>query len=203
MTTALPALTVGTCIDRSGSNARDLKQKTLAKAASPQSAGVSSFPGDSSTVEQHVISSGVAAQMGCSSPPPWTMRSTPQGAAHGVMTREKAGSIPAGRTKLYAVVRSDMSKGAKACQAAHALRSFADSYPFIEGAWWRESNTLVLLEAPLPILLELEQRALMEGITCVRFVEPDWAPEGTLTALALGPDAKRLVAALDLAFTEG
>lgn len=110
------------------------------------------------------------------------------------------GSIPAGRTKLYAVVRCDMPPGAKACQAAHVLRQFADAYPFVESAWWRASNTLVMLECA--DLAALEATALARGITCVRFVEPDWAPDGTLTALCLGPDAERLVSGLALAFNE-
>ena len=128
------------------------------------------------------------------------MRPTPQGAAHGLMTRDLAGSIPAGRSKLFAVVRSDLSPGAKACQAAHALRAFADAYPELENMWWATSNTLVLLEAPLDRLLLLEQEALNKEVSHVRFVEPDWAPTGTLTALALGPGARTMVAQLDLAY---
>jgi hypothetical protein len=58
----------------------------------------------------------------------------------------------------------------------------------------------VLLEASADELARLEARAAAEGRCCVRFVEPDWEPAGTLTALALGPDARRLVASLPLAF---
>jgi hypothetical protein len=84
-------------------------------------------------------------------------------------------------------VQLDLEPGAKACQAAHALRQYAEEFPFIEGRWWRESNTLVLLQHDrLGLLL---QRALEAGVTCVPFVEPDWDPDGTLTALAFGPDA--------------
>jgi len=103
--------------------------------------------------------------------------------------------------KLFAVVRSDLHPGAKACQAAHALRAFQAQHPELEGAWWRDSNTLVLLESAE--LAELEQRAHGAGVPCVRFVEPDFAPEGVLTALALGPEAKKLVRELPLAFSVG
>jgi hypothetical protein len=83
--------------------------------------------------------------------------------------------------QLYALVRASLPPGAKACQAAHGLRAYAETFPFIEAAWWRASNTLVLLETER--LEELEARAVEQGITCVRFVQPAWAPEGTLTAL--------------------
>lgn len=104
------------------------------------------------------------------------------------------------RTKLYVVVRNNLSPGAKACQAAHALRAYADTYPFIESFWWRHSNTLVMLEASEEQLLGLEVTAHQKRISCVRFVEPDWSPAGDLTALVIGPDGKRLVADLPLAY---
>lgn len=146
-------------------------------------------------------SAGPCEMVGSTPPLPTTSRSTPHGEAPGVMTRgeSRAGSTPAERTKLYAVVRSDLCPGAKACQAAHALRAFQAAYPELEAAWWAASNRLVLLEAPAHELARLEARAGAEGASCVRFVEPDWEPAGTLTALALGPDAARLVASLRLA----
>lgn len=114
------------------------------------------------------------------------------------MNQEVAGSNPAGRAKLYAVVDSKLPPGAKACQAAHALRAYVDAYPEIESKWWAESNTLVLLETGA--IIDLEIKAHKRGVSCVRFVEPDWAPEGTLTALVLGPEGKKLVSTLKLAF---
>jgi len=97
-------------------------------------------------------------------------------------------------------VRADLSPGAKACQAAHALRAYADHYPFIESAWWRRSNTLVMLEASEDQLMQLELRAHKRGVSCVRFVEPDWSPAGDLTALVIGPEGRKLVSDLKLAF---
>jgi hypothetical protein len=95
-------------------------------------------------------------------------------------------------------VRASLPPGAKACQAAHALRAYAAAYPAIEAAWWEHSNTLVMLEAS--DLEALEQKAHANGMTCVRFVEPDWCEDGTLTALCLGHDARKLVSGLPLAF---
>lgn len=105
-----------------------------------------------------------------------------------------AGSSPAPCAKLYAVVDEGLRPGSKACQAAHALRQYAEAYPFIEGQWWRSSNTLVILECD--DLGALWARAQAKGVTGVRFVEPDWCPDGTLTALAFGPDARKLLSNL-------
>lgn len=115
------------------------------------------------------------------------------------MPRGVAGSIPAGTTKLFIVLRADMPPGAMVCQAVHAARQYAEDHPFIESQWWRQSNTLAVLEAPVEELHEMEAAARARGITCSRFVEPDWAPEGTVTALVLGPDGKSLTRDLKLA----
>ena len=60
----------------------------------------------------------------------------------------RAGSIPAPRAKLYALVRSDLAPGAQAVQAAHALRLYQAAFPAEEAAWWAQSNHLVILAAP-------------------------------------------------------
>lgn len=109
------------------------------------------------------------------------------------------GSNPSGRAKMYAVVRSSLANGPKACQLIHALREFLDKYPQVEDHWYCTSNTIVLLETE--DLETLEKRARDKCVTCVRFVEPDWHPDGVLTALALGPDAKKLVRGMKVAFT--
>lgn len=148
--------------------------------------------------EQPITPQGCDREVEGSSPSPGTH--APVAKRFGTESNDlnHAGSNPAGRTKLYAVVHSGLPPGAKACQAAHALRAYADAYPEIERAWWAESNTLVMLETDR--LEELEHEAHAKAVSCVRFVEPDWAPEGTLTALVLGPDAKRLTNKLQLAF---
>ena len=219
-------VTVGTCIDRSGPNARNphhpttfvalessgvaVAERNRRRIVAPDtrvrftpvtpehSSGGSDFHRGSSATERSAKASAMASEAAGLSPAPGTNAS--EAIRFGGRSNEptEAGSTPAGRTKLYAVVRSDLSPGAKACQAAHALRSFAAAYPALEAAWWRDSNTLVLLETG--DLERLEQRARDRDITCVRFVEPDWAPDGTLTALCLGQDARKLVSGLPLAF---
>ncbi len=139
----------------------------------------------------------MVAQVGGESPSSGTNGQAALRSSVAINDCKGAGSIPALPSKLYAVVRTSLDPGSKACQAAHALRQYAEAYPFVEAAWWRASNTLVLLETEDLETLELAARAA--DVTCVRFVEPDWAPEGTLTALVLGPDGKRLVRGLRLA----
>ena len=162
------------------------------------SSGASVFYSDSSVAERPPTASAGGRQVVGSSPSPGTDASIVKWSHVGSNDPEKVGSNPSGRAKLYAVVSSTLSPGAKACQAAHALRAYADAYPEIERKWWAESNTLVLLETDAIIALEI--KAHKRGVSCVRFVEPDWAPEGTLTALVLGPEGKKLVSSLKLAF---
>ena len=163
------------------------------------SSGASVFYSDSSVAERPPTASAGGRQVVGSSPTLSTHGVVAQfGSASRVMISKVVGSNPTIPTKLYAVVDSKLPPGAKACQAAHALRAYADAYPEIERKWWAESNTLVLLETDA--IMDLEIKAHKRGVSCVRFVEPDWAPEGTLTALVLGPDGERLVSTLKLAF---
>ena len=156
------------------------------------------FYSDSSVAERPPTASAGGRQVVGSSPTPGTNASKVKWFHAESNDFGKVGSNPSGRAKLYAIVDSKLPPGAKACQAAHALRAYVDSYPAIESRWWAESNTLVLLETDQ--LEELERAAINKGVSCVRFVEPDWAPEGTLTALVLGPEGKKLVSRLKLAF---
>ena len=92
-----------------------------------------------------------------------------------------------------------MQPGLRVAQMFHALRQFASDYPYLEARWFRDSNTIVLLEVPDgEALAELASRARAKGVTLTEFSEPDFLPFG-LTALALGPDARRLVSSLPLA----
>lgn len=114
------------------------------------------------------------------------------------MSREVAGSIPAA-PKLHAIGRADLSPGLRVAQMFHALRQFASDYPFVESEWYRNSNTIVLLEAPDGEALQaLADKAREKGATVTEFSEPDFLDVG-ITALALGPDAWRLVSSLPLA----
>jgi peptidyl-tRNA hydrolase len=79
----------------------------------------------------------------------------------------------------------------------HAARQFAEEHPDIEGTWFRESNTIVLLEVPDEATLrELASRARDRGVAASEFSEE---PDLGLTALALGPEGRRLVSSLPLA----
>jgi hypothetical protein len=192
------------CIDRSGSNARshaqDDRELVAPGLAEMPSAGAFAFRPGSSDAERRAKGQPDAAEVGASQAPPATNGDVAQRQSCGSNDAVRAGSSPAVPSKLYAVVRSSLAPGAKACQAAHALRAFQDAYPEVEARWWAESNTLVLLETEQ--LEELERAAHAAGKTCTRFVEPDWAPDGTLTALVLGPDAKAFVRGLKLALRE-
>ena len=65
-------------------------------------------------------------------------------------------------------------------------------------AWHSDSNTLVLLAVPDELALSwLWADARSSGLDCVAFHEPDLGD--ALTALALEPAARRLVAHLPLA----
>ena len=100
--------------------------------------------------------------------------------------------------KLYLVVRRDLPPGARAAQLCHALRAFVEAHPAEDQAWFRQSNTLVLLE------VESEQRLALllsqakeKQIACADFREPDLGD--SLTAIAVAPGGKKLVRGLPLA----
>ena len=100
--------------------------------------------------------------------------------------------------KLFIVGRRDLPPGLRVAQMFHAARQFAEEYPEIEGTWFRESNTIVLLEVPdEAALLELASRA--EGVPTSEFSEE---PDLGLTALALAPEGYRLVSSLPLALRD-
>lgn len=104
--------------------------------------------------------------------------------------------------KLYLIVRGDLPPGAQAVQAAHALQAFNVAHPHQTKVWHEESNTLALLaipnEAALGVLLE---NAIHSRIPVAPFREPDRGDE--LTAIALGPQGKRLTKNLPLALVNG
>jgi peptidyl-tRNA hydrolase len=97
--------------------------------------------------------------------------------------------------RLYVVGRADLVPGLRAAQLCHAARLFADEHPEVEGAWYRDSNNLVLLE----VEDEAELVALAARARCAVSInrEPDLGNE--VTAIALAPSAKPLVRHLPLA----
>lgn len=104
--------------------------------------------------------------------------------------------------RLYLVTRQDLPPGPQAVQAAHAMREFAAHPPYLDRSWYKESNTLAFLavadEAALGVLLA---QAQTKGIASSPFREPDRGNE--LTALCLGPAARKLCSRLPLALRPG
>lgn len=100
--------------------------------------------------------------------------------------------------KLYLVTRADLSAGQRAVQVAHALRAFVESHPDVDREWYQNSNYLALLEVPgEPQLARLLEKAQSRGLPASGFREPD--RENELTAIALGPGAKKICRGLPLA----
>jgi hypothetical protein len=96
------------------------------------------------------------------------------------------------------VTRRDLPPGSQAVQAAHAALEFAVAYPEIFVEWHRASNTLVMLATPDEASLSwLCADAAASGLRLIPFYEPDLGD--ALTAVALEPAARRLVAHLPLA----
>lgn len=102
--------------------------------------------------------------------------------------------------KLFLVTRQDLAPGLRAAQLCHALRAFGEEHPAVDREWFTSSNTLVCLETRT----EEELRLLLgqargEGVAVSEFLEPDL--DNALTAIALGPEGRRLVRRLPLALT--
>jgi peptidyl-tRNA hydrolase len=103
--------------------------------------------------------------------------------------------------KLYIVTRSNLPAGARAAQSCHALRAFSEKHPEIDRLWYKTSNNLVVLEAPdEQSLYALHLRARTQGIPHAVFREPDF--DNAITALALSPEARKLVSNLPLALRD-
>lgn len=100
--------------------------------------------------------------------------------------------------KLYIVTRRDLSPGAQAVQGMHALREFVQAHPELDSEWYRTSNYLGFLsvedERELTTLLN---RCSLFGVQTALFQEPDLG--GSLTAIAIAPSGRKLVAKLPLA----
>jgi len=104
-------------------------------------------------------------------------------------------------SKVYLVTRQDLTPGQQAVQAAHALQELNQHARDTIDSWYATSNTLALLATPDEGALErLYQKALDRGIPACRFQEPDL--NNQTTAIALGPEAAKLVRSLPLALKE-
>jgi hypothetical protein len=123
----------------------------------------------------------------------------PPGEGSGSGCREVPGSSPGRATKLFIVGRQDLPAGLRVAQMFHALTSFIFGKPKETGEWFAKSNNLVLLEVPDKGALEdLLARLISKGIPVASFCEPDLGDE--LTAVAVGPEGRRALSTLPLAF---
>jgi peptidyl-tRNA hydrolase len=100
--------------------------------------------------------------------------------------------------KLFIVSRLDLDPGAVAAQSCHALDLFATQHEHKHLEWRRNHKNLVLLQVRNEQeLWDLEFKARKAGYATALFREPDFADAAT--ALALEPDAWKLVSSLPLA----
>ena len=91
-------------------------------------------------------------------------------------------------SKMYIVVRQDLNAGYQLPQAIHAKDEFTHNFPEIEGKWYKESNTMVVLGvANEDELLRLDDAARELELRAAIFYEPDIE---TYTALAIEPGEK-------------
>lgn len=91
--------------------------------------------------------------------------------------------------KLYVVVRRDLAPGAQLAQALHAFREYAEHHPESERYWYKNSNTIAILDCKdEDELMSLVHSAESRGIKFSPFREPDRGDE--LTAVAFEPGQK-------------
>lgn len=100
--------------------------------------------------------------------------------------------------KLYLVTRRDLCPGQQAVQAAHALQEYNVHHAELARDWYSKSNTLAFLAVPDERALKLLWWKAQDAQSSVTaFHEPD--RQGELTALAIGPEGRKLVRGLRLA----
>lgn len=92
-----------------------------------------------------------------------------------------------------------MSNGYKAVQSTHAAINFIFEYPARAGPWFKNSNTLVQLEARNEEhLRKLIRECQKKGVCHTVFREPDIGNQITALALEPSPTTRKLVAHLPL-----
>jgi peptidyl-tRNA hydrolase len=96
-----------------------------------------------------------------------------------------------------------MTPGQQATQATHAAINFTFEHPARASPWFKESNTLVLLQVPDEYALkQLTWKAEDRGISFTAFREPDIGNLITAVALEPGEQTQKLVKNLKLLFHE-
>ena len=98
------------------------------------------------------------------------------------------------------MTHGNLSAGYQAAQSVHVMAEFALNHPDTARTWYKNSNSLIILEAKnAQELSELQEKAISRGITVQEFREPDLGDE--ITALAFAPSAntRKLLSNLPLA----
>ena len=104
-----------------------------------------------------------------------------------------------GASKVYIVVRTDISLGDQVTQAVHGAQQFQDKHPRIYAEWKKTSNTVAILGAPNEAHLnQLQSMAESYSIPHAIFREPDIGDSLTVLVLAPHPISKRLTSSLSL-----
>lgn len=102
-------------------------------------------------------------------------------------------------SKLFVITRADLSEGQQAVQGMHALQEFNIVHPHEAKGWYDKSNTLAFLvvanEEELGVLY---RRAVDRRVPVAPFREPD--RDNELTAIAIGPQGKKVTQGLSVAF---
>lgn len=97
--------------------------------------------------------------------------------------------------KLYIVLEAGLASGLKMAQAVHAAFLFGEQYPHLKDYWYHESNNVAILQQD--DIVSLAERLESAGMRISRFHEPDLNDQ--LTAIAVEPEARRMLADLKLA----
>jgi peptidyl-tRNA hydrolase len=99
-------------------------------------------------------------------------------------------------SKMYVLVRQDITPGYQIAQSIHAKDQFTHEHPETENKWYKESNTIVVLGvANQEVLYMFANLAQDVGLRHSLFYEPD-IDEHTALAIEPGSASAELVSTL-------
>lgn len=102
--------------------------------------------------------------------------------------------LPEWNPKLYVVTRRDLSPGAQACQAIHAVCEFVKMHPEAYQKWYTESNYLAFLSVKdEDALYKYKIKADINHILFATFHEPDFGDELTAVVFDATIEARELL----------
>lgn len=90
--------------------------------------------------------------------------------------------------KIYVISRKDLNAGSIAVQGMHALTEFLFKYPEQSQNWYKNSNSIVFLQASVEDINNLILSLNSKNIKYAEFYEPDW--DNALTAICIEPENK-------------